>query len=135
MKNLILAKVLVTGQEVHPNHSCSNIFSNSDDKILAFLWVFRVQKCFKYFIIPQNPDPSVKESSASIYLILVNSTMLIVYGALSSTQKKRWHVIYKKKERKNKKQGKKKSFIFIPDKIMPSPENEVLVHSCRAPEE
>lgn len=110
MKNLILAKVLVTGQEVHPNHSCSNIFSNSDDKILAFLWVFRVQKCFKYFIIPQNPDPSVKESSASIYLILVNSTMLIVYHP--HRRKDGMLFIKRKKERIKSKEKKKALFSF-----------------------
>lgn len=41
----------------------------------------------------------------------------------------------KRKKERIKSKEKKKSFIFIPDKIMPSPENEVLVHSCRAPEE
>lgn len=75
------------------------------------------------------------ESSPTVFLILVNSIIvLILYIALSSTQRK--NGIFKKEIclafcAHNNHQ----SIHSAHDKIMPSPENELLVHSWSATED
>lgn len=124
MNNLILEKIFLTGQKVYSSLSCSNIFQS---------WMIKSWTCSGCL------DSSAMlqifcstESSPTVFLILVNSIIvLILCIALSSTQRK--NGIFKEEIclafcAHNNHQ----SIHSAHDKIMPSPENRLLVHTWRA---